>query len=65
MVSEKAIVVILVIAIVLSAISIILTASISVSRPTQLKIPGQETDTAGGKIYLQIIPQSSPPLGVS
>jgi hypothetical protein len=60
MVSEKAIVVILIIAILLSVFSIILTASISIKTPVVVKGPQKTEDTGSGKISFVVNPPSVP-----
>jgi len=60
MVSEKTIVVLLIVAIVLSVFSIGLTLSLNLS---QIKIPGNTHDAGSAKVSLEIVPTPTAPSG--
>lgn len=62
MVSEKTIAVLLIIAIVLSVLSIALTVTLNL---TSIEIPGKTEDSGGGQVKLVIVPQQETQEGVS
>jgi len=60
MVSEKIIAVFLIFAIILSALSIILTATLSIKTPVTVMGESKTEDTSGAKVKLFIAPPPTP-----